>query len=192
MIMSEHQIFNDTFERSWRDFDEMFRRELLAEIRQLGSIHRLSGDHKEINSEYSRRFYSALERAIVGSDLIQKLKSALVITLPSNFDELEAVFDLHPVYQLHAFYLLLLYVHEYPLRAFFSGRDRSLPLNTLKLKFHQTLGDPLPTAVDYELDYASPEEWQRLSEEQGSASGEEAPLPNRQHYWRDLYWVWHF
>jgi hypothetical protein len=189
--MFKHQIFDDTFEPSWKEFDDAFRQELLDEFRALGSLHRISSDRGTVNTEYGRRFYQALERAVEKSQLIPKLKAALIIPLPSNFDDLKVVFDLHTLYRLHAFFLLVLYVHEYPMRAFFSGRDRKLPLNTITLEFHQALSDPLPTAVNYELDYISQDGWLRLATEYGAVTDLQS-VGRPQHYWTDLRWVWHF
>ena len=93
--MHQHQIFNDSFESSWKDFDDLFRRKLLESFRQLGSIHRLSCGHEEANTEFGRQFYEFLEQAIAESQLVRKLKSALIIDLPTNFDELDEVFKLH-------------------------------------------------------------------------------------------------
>jgi hypothetical protein len=192
--MHQHQIFNDSFESSWKDFDDLFRRKLLESFRQLGSIHRLSCGHEEANTEFGRRFYESLEQAIAESQLVRKLKSALIIDLPTNFDELDEVFKLHTLYPLHAFYLLILCVHEHPMRAFFSGRDKPLPLNTITLQFHQALSDPLPTGVDYELEFVSQDRWLRLAADYGAVadmqSGGGTGRP--QHYWTDLRWVWHF
>jgi hypothetical protein len=192
-MLNHHQIFNDRFEPSWKEFDDLFRQKLLEKFRTLGSIHRLSCSHEEANTEFGRLFYEALEHAIGESRLIHKLKAALVIEMPKNFDELDAIFKLHSIYPLHAFFLLVLYVHEHPMRAFFSGRDRALPLNTLTLQFHQGLSDPLPTGVDYELDYLTDDRWMRLADEHGATADLQSGGGGRpQHYWTDLRWVWHF
>jgi hypothetical protein len=198
--MNQHQIFNDTFESSWKDFDVLFRKKLLDSFRQLGSLHRLSCGHEEANTEYGRRFYEALEQAIIESKFIRKLKSALIIDMPTSFDDLDRIFKMHTLYPLHSFYLLILYVHDHPMRAFFSGRDRPLPLNTLTLQFHQSLSDPLPTAVDYELEFIRLDRWLKLASDHGAVPDSEvsagfelmATKPRPQHYWTDLRWVWHF
>jgi hypothetical protein len=191
--MNQHKIFDNKFEASWKEFDDLFRKKLLEKFRTFGSIHHISGGHEEVNAEFSLLFYEALEHAIHETGLIRKLKAALVIDMPKNFDELDALFKLHALYPMHAFYLLILYVHEHPMRAFFSGRDRALPLNTLTLQFHQALSEPLPTGVDYELDNVREERWMRLAAEHGAVADLQQGGGGRpQHYWTDLRWVWHF
>jgi hypothetical protein len=196
--MDSDQIFDDSFERTWNEFDEAFRKALLESIREMGSLHRLTGDDEKINTEYGRRFYRALEETLAGGQFIERWKKGLNHPLPHDMDELEHVFRTHSVYPLHAFYLLLVFVHEYPLRAFFSGRDLRLPFNTLTLKFQQSLGDALPTSVDYELDmirldrcpglgYASDADVKYAL----AAPGSTLPL-HPQHHRKDLIWVWHF
>jgi hypothetical protein len=201
--MTSHQIFNDSFETIWKDFDTEFRDRLLKTIGQLGSLHRLSLGPEELNTEYSRRFYEALEETLASGKFIAKWKKALVIPLPTNFDELTEVFRHHAVYPLHAFYLLVTFVSEHPLHGFFSGRDVQLPFNTLTLQFHQSLADPLPTRIDYELEMVQLDRcpWlaydhkitpaQQSGNGGGSGSGN-PPKPHPQHHWRDLFWVWHF
>lgn len=197
--MNKHQIFDDSFEASWKKFDELFRNNLLEKIRELGSLHRLSCGHEELNAEYSGRFYEALEESLVSGQFIAKWKKALVIPMPRSLDELTEVFKLHVIYPLHAFYLLVLYVHEYPLRAFFSGRDKPLPYNTLTLQFQQSLGDPLPTHVGYELEMIQLNRCPGLAYDLepllAGESGNEVqskPGPHPQHHWTDLRWYWHF
>jgi hypothetical protein len=208
--MPHSQIFNDTFESTWKDFDAVFRKNLLEKIQQLGSLHRLTLDHEALNREFGQRFYEALEETLKSERSIDKWKAALHDPIPTNFDEMAAAIDRHAVFPLHAFYLLLVYVHEYPLRAFFSARDRRLPFNTLMLSFEQRLSDPLPTAVDYELDNiqlafcpglaANPSASTNLPLAASDARTPE-PLQNGgnggigkhpQHHWRDLRWYWHF
>ncbi len=109
-----HQIFNDTFEASWKDFDELFRKNLLGKIREVGSLHRLTLNHEETNTEFGRRFYEALEATFVSGNFLPKWKKALAIPLPKSFDELTEVFKHHTLYPLHAVYLLLLYIHAVP------------------------------------------------------------------------------
>jgi hypothetical protein len=90
-----HQIFNDTFEASWKDFDELFRKNLLAKIREVGSLHRLTLNHEEANTEFGRRFYEALEATLLSGNFLPKWKKALAIPLPRSFDELTEVFKHH-------------------------------------------------------------------------------------------------
>ncbi|HET8978027.1 MAG TPA: hypothetical protein VFN87_07705 [Solirubrobacteraceae bacterium] len=201
--MTDHQIFDDSFEKSWGEFDEGFREALLGKIRELGSLHRLIGDPEEINADYGRRFYDALEATLAAGKFIEKWKRALRDPLPQDVDALERVFQIHSVYPLHAFYLLLVFVHEHPLPAFFSGRDLHLPFNTLTLKFEQALSDPLPTGVDYELDlirldrcpglgYASEAQPPASPAAAGAATAMMQSGSHPQHHWKDLIWVWHF
>lgn len=197
--MNTHQIFNDSFEVHWKEFDEIFRKNLLKNIGDLGSLHRIAGTDEEINVEYSGRFYKALEESLASGQFISKWKKALTISIPKNFDELIEIFELHAVYPLHAFYLLLIYVHEYPMRAFFSGRDKPLPVNTLTLKFEQSLGESLPTSVGYELDriqldYCPHFAYDRNSgfNNMDSSDLQNKPKRHPQHHWHDLIWVWHF
>jgi hypothetical protein len=197
-----NQIFDDTFEQIWKRFDEVFRTKLLETISQMGSMHRLSGDEEQINVEYGLRFYEALEVTLESGRFVSDWKRSMVRPMPKSMDELAQIFRVHHVYPSHAFYLLLLFVHEHPLRGFFSGRDRPLPFNTLTLKFDQLLSDPLPTGVDYEFDlirldhcpglaYAS-----EVSQVYESGSVKAVPLAppgvHPQHHRRDLIWVWHF
>jgi hypothetical protein len=205
MNSQSNQIFDESFEEIWKSFDEVFRTKLLGEIQQMGSLHRLTGDDEQINTEYSRRFYQALEEALGSGKFLPKWKKAMVGPMPKSMDELAGIFRLHSIYPMHAFYLLLVFLHEYPLRGFFSGRDVPLPFNTLTLKFQQLLSDPLPTGVDYELDMI------RLDRCPGLAYDPEIPqtyetgavsalLPlqggglgvHPQHHSWDLIWVWHF
>ena len=202
--MPHPQIFKDTFEASWKDFDEHFRKNLLEKIHKLGSLHRLTLSHEEVNMEFGQRFYAALEETLKKGRFVEKWKAALVGSVPKNFDEMATIFERHAVYPLHAFYLLLIYVHEYPLRSFFSGRDRRLPFNTLTLSFQQALSDPLPTAVGYELDDIQLEWCPGLSANPKMGTGNRSmtsdisitPLMQQgghpQHHWKDLIWVWHF
>src|SRR6266480_1888934 len=197
-----HQIFNDTFEASWEDFDELFRKNLLAKIREVGSLHRLTLNHEEANTEFGRRFYEALEATLVSGNFLPKWKKALAIPMPRSFDELTEVFKHHTLYPLHAFYLLLLYIHEYPLRAFFSGRDKSLPYNTLTLKFQQELSDPKPTDVRYELEMINLDRcpglaydlqiWDVNEQRDQLAASTSGVSKHPQHHRYDLVWVWHF
>ncbi len=196
---NKHQIFDDSFENTWKSFDESFRKSLLEEVCKHGSIHRLSYSHEEQNAIYSNLFYEALEKALTSGQFITKWKKALTIPMPKNMDELTEIFNLYIVYPLHAFYLLVLYVHEYPMRAFFSGRDRMLPFNTITLKFQQSLGDPLPTGVDYEFDMiqldlcpALAYDHEMLQTNDIGAGNQGKPKPHPQHHWKDLIWVWHF
>jgi len=199
--MNSHQVFNDSFEATWKDFDGVFRKKLLEKISQLGSLHRLSCGHEEINAEYGRRFYEALEDAMTAGQFVSKWKKALAVPMPKSFDELAEIFRIHAVYPLHAFYLLLVYVHEHPFRGFFSGRDVPLPFNTLTLKFQQLLSDPLPTGVDYELDMIRPDRCPGLAFDPAPSPAYDPgagvllkpkPQPHPQHHWHDLVWVWHF
>jgi hypothetical protein len=212
MAENKTQIFKNTFEPSWKDFDDSFRKNLLKKIQGLGSLHRLTLGHEETNAEFSHRFYSALEETLQGGRFIEKWKEALEGPLPRSFDEMTEVFERYAVHPLHAFYLLLVYVQEHPMRAFFSGRDRWLPFNTITLSFKQELSDPLPTSVGYEFDDIQLERCPFLSahpmmplddsfapgalavaamQTQGGG-GTTKPKPHPQHHWKDLIWVWHF
>ena len=195
------QIFDPSFEGTWRAFDESFRARFLKSIQQMGSLHRLTGDEEEINTEYGRRFYEAFEETLNSGEFISKWKKSLVDPIPKNLDEMAHVFKSHSVYPQHAFYLLMLFIHEYPLRAFFSGRDVSLPFNTLTLKFVQLLSDPLPTGVDWELELIRFDRcpgWAHGSygETVSELASIALPLDNQghhpQHHRWDLVWVWHF
>jgi hypothetical protein len=195
--VTEHQIFDQSFEGTWAEFDAAFRKTLLEKIKELGSLHRLTGGADEINREYGRRFYEALEETFATGEFVERWKRGLNGQLPRDADELDAVFRQHAVYPLHAFYLLLVYVHEYPLRAFFSGSDLLLPFNTLTLKFEQSLADPLPTAVDYELDLIRLDRCPGLAYASDARAAPEPALMvaqgnHPQHHWKDLIWVWHF
>ncbi|MFG1963125.1 hypothetical protein [Nonomuraea sp. NPDC049028] len=202
MNSQSHQIFDGTFEGIWKDFDEAFRANLLKTIGQMGSLHRLSGDQEKINAEYGRRFYEALEETLVSGRFISKWKNSLVNPIPKSADELTEIFQLHSVYPSHAFYLLLVFIHEHPLRGFFSGRGAPIPFNTLTLKFEQLLSDPLPTGVNYELEMIQLDRCPGLAYDSEVSSTQEldashtlplrSPSRHPQHHWRDLIWVWHF
>ena len=196
--MTEHQIFDESFEGTWAEFDAAFQQTLLEKIRELGSLHRLTGEDEEINREYGRRFYEALEETLAAGGFVESWKKGLNGRLPRDADELDVVFRRHAVYPLHAFYMLLVFVHEHPLRAFFSVSDLRLPFNTLTLKFEQSLADPLPTAVDYELDLIRLDRCPGLAyASDAHAASDPAALAQTQgkhpqHHRKDLIWVWHF
>lgn len=192
------QIFDEKFEQAWDAFDRDFRAALLAKFQELGSIHRLTGPSEVINDDYGRRFYEALEETLASGRYLEQWRQDLLISLPESLDEFGPLFRRHAVYPLHTFYLLLLFVHEYPLRAFFSGRDVPLPFNTLTLKFDQRLSDPTPTAVDYEIDMMLLDRCPGLSFASDALAQDATALINQgagrhpQHHWKDLIWVWHF
>jgi hypothetical protein len=48
--MKKHDIFDETFESSWKEFDDAFRKRLLSKIQKLGSLHRLAGDDEQLNA----------------------------------------------------------------------------------------------------------------------------------------------
>ena len=201
--MAQTQIFDASFETSWKEFDESFRKLLLKRIQEMGSLHRMTLSRDEADRETGRRFYEALEEALTNGKFIDKWKKALAISMPTTFDELSEQFKIHELYPLHAFFLLLIFLHDYPLRAFFSGRDEQLPYNTLTIKFDQALGDSLPSAVRYELEMINLDRCPGLIYEARSSvssaelSGPSSPInptpPQhpRNHRW-DLTWVWHF
>lgn len=193
------QIFDEQFEQVWDEFDREFRAALLRKFQELGSIHRLTGSGDEINDDYGRRFYEALEETLVPGRYLEQWGKSLIEPLPESLDELGPVFGRHAVYSLHAFYLLILFVHKYPLRAFFSGREVPLPFNTLTLQFDQRLSDPKPTAVGYEFDMVALDRCPGLSFASDARAEAAISIGNQgttgkhpQHHWRDLMWYWHF
>ncbi len=185
-MVGRNQLFKEQFESTWGEFDAGFKRRLLDKIRELGSLYRLSSDRYTVSQEIGRLFYEALETTMAEDKTLAKLNDLVTGEIPLSFNALEEHFKADPPYPLHTFVLLVLFISKFPLRAYFSGRNAKLPFNTLRLKFTQKPSDPLPTAVDYEL------EWVDLNKCPWQVYDASSPLTHPSNHIIDLVYIWHF
>jgi hypothetical protein len=203
--MKVAQIFTESFEPLWTEFDGKFRDRFLTRVQELGSLYRPTLSRLELSQQIGRRFYEALEQTLIEGGILQQFQAAMRQELPGSFDEVELIFSAHEEGPLHAFMMLMIYIREYPFRAFFSGRDEPLPFNTLTVRLVQSPGDALPRAVGYGLSNSALEHcpWNKRSS-QMQTIGEDAPEakehPKNHWFWQEgddrdppIYiWVWHF
>lgn len=197
-------MFNDDFEMLWAEFDTHFRAALLQRFREFGSLYRLQLASGEFNVVVGRAFYGALEETLSRDGLADRLSTALVEPLPPDADRVIDDMNEHGASPLQAFMRLVLFTLKHPLRAFFSGRDRALSLNTLVVRVDQDPSDRIPTGVSYGLQSLVLTECPYGAREtELQRSGESDGTKHKSNHWfwdhdpkhdppGGYIWIWHF
>lgn len=199
--MAADAIFGDAFEGIWKEFDTAFKSELLEKVKGLGSLYRSTLSKDDLIHEMSVLFYDALEHSLVENGRLQNFREALADPLPKRFGEVRETLEAHAANPLHAFMLTMIYIQEHPFRAFFSGRDAALPLNTLTVVVEQRPDEKAPTAVRYGLSHIKLSHCAGLAFDPIPLADNEEEEHPKNHWWWDydpkhddirFIWYWHF
>jgi len=202
---ASNQIFDESFEKTWSKFDVCFRKCLLAGAQKLGSLNRVTMNQPKLSAVAGLMFYEALEQAFDETSALEKFKKGLNIQMPRTFDEANTILSASGRAPMHAFMLLMVFIKEHPFRAFFSGRDEPLAVNTLTVFIRQGLGDALPTDVSYRISGINLDHCPGLVSSfeccPDDDEDEEKEHP-KNHFWKDhdpehdpeggYVWIWHF
>lgn len=144
-------IFGDGISQIIDDFDSRLRSNLLSAYRDLGPLKKTKMSKHEAEEKIGKTFYAVFEGLVKETNLLARARELLKIGLPDDFDEVSVILDRKNIPLLERIILLLLFINDYPYRAFFSGKLTKLPVNALELHFKYDNNTGIVSNVSYKL-----------------------------------------